>query len=470
MTDFTIIFRSLSTRMFSTVITVLTVAVAVGLMLVLLSMRDSGRRAFERGSGNMHLLVSRDASPLDSVLNGVFYAKAPPNAIAWSEYERLLNGPIAALGGAPLGAVLEYAIPVQQGDSYRGFPTLATTPEFFTAFRPTPEEPWRLAQGRFFQDDFEVVVGARAARLTGAKPGDTIHLTHGAGSGAAGGHVHEEYAFTVVGVLEPTGSAHDRALFLSLQSSWILHAFDRREKARREAAGTSAQPAGGHDQDHDDPDHVHTDECEHDHEHDHEPRLTAADLTDADRLITGIYLRAPVRPEFKDSSAAWQPIFNALRANPTITVVSPAKQIEALFGIVSNIDQVLLAMAAVVMLSSGIGIMLALYNSMEQRRRQVAVLRVLGCSRPRIFSLVLTESAMLGALGAAAGVVLCLVGVRAVAAVMRERLGLVIEPVLTADWLLGVVAGAILLAALAGVVPAVMAYRTSVAKNLRPLG
>src|SRR5258705_6770351 len=140
MTDFPIIRRSLIARLFSTVTTIVSVAVAVALMLVLLSMKDSGQRAFERGSGNMHLLVSRDASPLDSVLNGVFYARAPAKPILWPEYERLLKMPIASLGGAPLSEVLEYAIPIQQGDSYRGFPTLATTPDFFTRFRPAAEE------------------------------------------------------------------------------------------------------------------------------------------------------------------------------------------------------------------------------------------------------------------------------------------------------------------------------------------
>src|SRR5262245_2436190 len=115
MTDFTIITRSLTSRLFSTVTTAITVAVAVALMLVLLSMRDSGRRAFERGSGNMHLLVSRDVSPLEGVLNAIFYRRVPPRPIKWTEYNQLLERPVATLGGAPMGEVLDYAIPVQQG-------------------------------------------------------------------------------------------------------------------------------------------------------------------------------------------------------------------------------------------------------------------------------------------------------------------------------------------------------------------
>src|SRR6185295_9002106 len=103
MTDWTIIRRSLRARLFSTVTTVVTVAVAVALMLVLLSMRDAGRRAFERGGGNMNLLISAEADPMSAVLNGVFYARPPRQYIFWTKYQELV-------GKFPL----EFAVPVQQ--------------------------------------------------------------------------------------------------------------------------------------------------------------------------------------------------------------------------------------------------------------------------------------------------------------------------------------------------------------------
>jgi putative ABC transport system permease protein len=159
-----------------------------------------------------------------------------------------------------------------------------------------------------------------------------------------------------------------------------------------------------------------------------------------------------------------------LRRDSSIMVSQPKQEIDKLFGIVGNINQILVAMAGVVMVSSGIAIMLALYNSMEQRRRQIAVLRVLGCSQVRIFGLVLTESALLGMLGAVVGIAVAVVGGWLVAIAMRQRLGLVVDPSLSAPWVLSVVAATVALAAIAGVVPAAMAYRTSVAKNLRPLG
>ncbi len=422
MTDFTIIRRSMSARLFSTVTTVITVAVAVGLMLTLLSMRDAGKKAFERGSGNMDLLITRDASPLVSVLNSVFYAGAPPRPIDWAKYSTLRDN-----------YPFEFAVPMQMGDSFRGFPVVGTTTEFFTQFQPDLREDWRLASGRFFEREFEVVLGADAARATALGAGDTINLTHGM-PGADEGHIHFEYDYTIVGVLEPTGGSHDRALFTDIMGSWLIHAHDRR---KREDPGIG--------------------------------RTTLADLTDADKLITGIYARTLGRPG-AEVSAAWQQVFDQLRRDSSITVAAPRKEIEKLFVIVGGIDRIFIAMAAVVMVSSGVAIMLALYNSMEQRRRQIATLRVLGASRGRIFGLVVTESAILGLLGAAGGFVLFLAGSRLAAAALRERLGLVIEPVIGPEWLLAVSLATVGLASAAGIVPAVMAYRTSVVRNLRPMG
>jgi putative ABC transport system permease protein len=450
MTDFTIIRRSMAARLFSTVTTVLTVAVAVALMLILLSMKDSGQRSFERGSGNMHMLVSADNSPLTSVLNGVFYANPPARPIPWTRFSHIASDP--RIVGIPGDASIEggFAIPTVQGDSYRGFPVLATTPEFFTRFRPDPVVAWKFAGGRGFEKNWEVVLGAGAARGTGLKVGDTMHLTHGRSAGSAeegahAAHVHDEFPHTVVGILEPTGSSHDRGIFTDLESSWIIHAAERIEAAIIAEEG---------------------DDHHHDHEH---PAPTAADLIDADRKITGIYIRCVTRAG-SDASAVMPSVAAELRSDLTLTVADPASEIKRLFRIVGSVNQILVGMAAVVMVSSGIAIMLALYNSMEQRRRQIAVLRVLGCSRGRVFGLIVTESALLGVIGVGCGLLLGVVGGWGVAAGLKQQLGLVVTPSLVLQWVLAVGMGTVILASVAGVVPAVMAYRTSVAKNLRPIG
>jgi putative ABC transport system permease protein len=446
MTDLAIVRRSMSSRLFSTVTTVITVAVAVALLLVLASMRDAGKKAFERGGGNMHMLVSADAEPMTAVLNNIFYARPPRAPLMWPQYEKIAHD-----------YPLEFAIPLALGDSFRGFPVVATVPELFAKFQPAPATRWEFAGGRALQNDFEVVLGSVAGRSTGLKLGDQITLTHGTpGAAATGAHEHEGYRFTIVGILAPTGTSHDRAVFTTLQSSWILHAQDRIERSEGAAAGKEEEHEPG--------------EADHDHEEDHEEHaVTAADLIPEDRKITGIYLRVITRSG-SNVSADLPRVFNDLRGRPGLTVAQPKQEIDRLFAIVGNVNQILLVMAGVVMVSSGISIMVALYNSMEQRRRQIAVLRVLGASRPRIFGLILTESAILGVIGAVAGVALALAGGWLVSLVARQRLGLVLEPWPSPRWAAGVAIAAVLLAALAGIIPAVMAYRTSVARNLKPIG
>jgi len=417
-TDFTIIRRSLTSRLFSTVTTALTVAIAVGMLLVLLAMMDAGKQAFRRGSGDMHLLVTKEPSALVSVLNGIFYAAAPAAPISHAELQRIQSDPRVAM-----------AIPNQQGDSYAGLPVMATETAFFTDFAPTPGEPWEFAEGRVFDKPFEVVLGAKAAEMTGLRLGETIALTHGRAGAEA--HVHNEFQYTVVGILEPTGSTHDRTVFTDLIGAWTVHAHDRRLRDNPDA-----------------------------------PVTTPDEITDADRLVTGVYIRAAAR-RGSNASAALAPLAYQLRQQGFM-VAEPTKEIDKLFRIVGNINVILVAMAVVVMVSSAVSIMVALYNSMEQRKRQIAVLRVLGASRGRVFGLVLTESAMLGLLGAIGGVLLAILGGFAVAEALRAILGIVVTPVYPPEWILLVIVSAVALAALAGIVPAMVAYRTSVAKSLRP--
>ncbi len=442
MTDFTIIKRSLRLRLFSTLITALTVAVAVCLMLVLLSLRDASRSAFNRGSGNIQLLLSADSSPMVSVLNAIFYANPPARAVKWPACQELLaKYPV------------DFAIPIQQGDSYRSFPILATTTQFFSAFQPNGDEKWKLADGEFFKAEFQIVAGASVAKVLGLKTGDSFFITHGI-SGindtneeerASGGdfptmkaalaQMHRYSKYKIVGVLQPTGTSHDRALFTDLNSAWIVHAHEKRKLKDPTVTQT-----------------------------------TAADLAASDQLITGVYVRFKTAPGSSESPALYTAYDDLKRHHPELTVALPGNEIDKLFTIVSNIDEVFVAMAAVVMLSSGIAILLALYNSMEQRRRQVAVLRVLGCSQVRIFGLVITEAALIGVFGALGGLVLSVMVNQIAARILDAKLGLALQPALLGTPTVLILFAAVVLASFAGIIPAVLAYRTTITRSLRPLG
>jgi putative ABC transport system permease protein len=419
-TDLTIVLRSLRVRAASTAIVVALVAISAGLLLAILSLRTAGERAFERGTGNAQLLVSRDGSPLVSVLNGLFYANPPKAPIDRAKLESIRTS-----------FPWTMFVPMAVGDNYRSFPVVATVPAFFTVFEPVANEPWKFAEGRAFERSFEVVLGSAVARETGLRLGAKLVVTHGSGKSREGAdehaHVHEEYEYTVVGILEPTGSPHDRALFTDLDSCWILHAHDRFERE------------GTH------------------------KTVTAADLTDEDRVVTGVLMRVPRTPSLVSE-------YDRLRRDGSITVAIPANEVQRLFTIVSSIDVLFLAMAGATVISSAFAILLAMVNSMGERRRQVAILRVLGASKARIFWLVLTESTLIGLIGSAIGVALCALALFFATAWMREAHGIAIAPELDLRSAIVVAMATTALAALAGVVPSLLAYRTSVAKHLRPIG
>jgi len=455
--DMTIVLRSLRTRALATSVATALVAIAVALLLVLLSLREAASQAFRRGTGNIHLLVSADASPLVAVLNGLFYANAPANPIAWAKFKEIE-------GSFPW----QWCIPTQLGDSFRGQPVMATTAEFFTDFEPVSGVPFQFSDGRAFEGAFEVVVGSSVARDFALQVGQQIVFTHGSGGSREGGHEHADHPYEVVGVLQPTGSAHDRALFTNLVSTWVIHAEEKRAHEPKTAQSDASAPKpdasvsststtvseAGHDPGHDHGhDHVHVDE---------------ADLRDDEKLITGILLRIPTRSG-SDASASIAAQFDRLRRDVSITVAQPAQQIGRLMALIGDIDWLFVAMAVVVLFSSAASIMLAMVSSMELRRRQVAILRVLGASAWRVFALAITESTLIGLGGAGIGAALAIVGGQIATTLLQERVGLVIAGAVDTRAAILVAAGAVVLAAIAGIVPAVKAYRTSIARHLKPL-
>ncbi|MCA9299274.1 MAG: ABC transporter permease, partial [Phycisphaerales bacterium] len=360
--------RSLLARPVLTLTSILTVALSVGLALTLFEARDAGEQAMLRGGGNTHLVVSRDGSPLAAVLNNVYFSETPRRPLRWAEFRTIAER-----------YPLEYAIPTLLGDSYRGQPVVATTREMFEVFTPSPgpDSSWTFAAGRPFDDHWEIVVGAEAARRTGLGLGDHVHLSHGYGESDHA--AHDDRHFDVVGVLAPTGTPMDRALFISLESSWTMHADDRR---RAEDPGA--------------------------------PLLAVEDLTDADRMVTGIHLRVATRPG-RMMTTMMQQVFDELRRDTTITVAQPGVQIRRLLEVVSGVDHLVSGLLLVVLLSSALSIALALVNATEHRRRQIAVLRVLGFTRARLVRLTLTESAMIGLIGGTLGILLAMAGVHLVA-------------------------------------------------------
>jgi putative ABC transport system permease protein len=203
--------RNLRTRALENALTVvavmLGVAVALAVPLILASLREGVIRA----SNSFDLLIAARGSPTQAVLNTIFYQEAPVGNVPYSVYERLERDPRTAK-----------LIPLGFGDNYNGSPVVGTSSKFFELSEGPGKPPlYGIASGRAFQQPFEAVIGAGVARQTGLKLGDTFNSAHGV-TPTIEEEQHKE-AYTVVGILAPSGAPGDRAVYTPIESLWDAH-------------------------------------------------------------------------------------------------------------------------------------------------------------------------------------------------------------------------------------------------------
>ncbi|MEN6558505.1 MAG: ABC transporter permease, partial [Thermoguttaceae bacterium] len=315
--------RSIRQRSLVSTLTVLSMALGVALVVGVLVVYGVVYQSFHRGGEGYDLIIGAKGGREQLVLNTVFYLSQPVGNIPYSFYEELTEGKYAA--------DVETAVPVCMGHTYSGFRVIGTVPEMFSELKYRGERSYEFTAGRNFKADqpFEAVVGATAAVRASLKVGDTFRAVHG---GSEGGEVHKE-TFTVVGILAPTSTPVDRALFVNMQGFYDIHA------AEEESAEPEKAEKG-------DPKHA-----EHAH-HDHDRQITA--------VLVCIRETPPGRADV---------VARRINDGPIAQAVVPARVIADLFeGVVGKLQWILLGMAVLTVVEAGIGIMVSIYNSMSDRR------------------------------------------------------------------------------------------------------
>ena len=303
------------------------------------------------------------------------------------------------------------AIPIAVGDNLRGYRIVGTIPELFTDVEYAPGRTYAVAPGgRLFTPEAkEAVVGSFAASRLGLKVGDTFHPFHGLAYDPTAQHAD---LFTVVGILEPSNTPLDRVVLIPIKG---------------------VQTMSGHD-----------------------PRAA----TDISAVLI----------KLRSSTAGFMLDIMINKQGNRLTLAYPVGAIIAyLFDKISWFDRVLALVAYLVALVAAASVLASIYNSMNSRKRDIAILRALGAGRGLVFGAVVTESACIGALGAAAGFGVYFVLMAAVAHVIRAQTGVVLSLRELHPVLVLAPAGLIVLCALGGVVPAIKAYRIPVAENLAPV-
>jgi putative ABC transport system permease protein len=447
-------------RGLASALTAFSMALGVAVMIAVMVIYSVAVKQFEQNAQGYHLIVGGKGGALQLVLSTVYHIGQPLYPIPYSYYERFLPG-------GEFASVTETAIPQCLGDSYQApdesvFRVVATTPEMFEKIHygsnpdGTPKSYEFEPGGRNFKtaNFFEGVIGSVVAARSGLKVGDTFQPSHGL---AGGSDLHHEVK--IVGILKPTGTADDRALFMNIEGFYLLpgHALSpQEEETDASKQETPAEKKAREDKE----------EAE---EHAQEAELdkqlaagTAKPLPIAQREVTSILVlcNSPLGPQYLD--------FKINKGKGRIAqAVAPTREVAVLLNsIVGPIRVVLLVLTVLVVIVAGISILVSIYNSMTERSHDIAVMRALGASRGAVMAIVLVESILLSVGGGLIGMMLGH-GVLALASpYVVERTGISLSA-FEFDWQeLVIIPGLLILASLVGFLPALSAYRTDVAKSL----
>ena len=448
---FTIVIKNMRQRALATWLTALSVALGVALTIAILLIRHGMQQRFEQSTLGYEMVVGAKGSPLQLVLNTVFNLDISPGNVSWRLFEQLRDD-----------KRVKFAAPFAVGDNYKGFRIVGATDAYLKDFEFAEGQKFRLVEGRVFNfnepalkeafeeaaarakervarergetppsapprpehehpETAEAVIGATVAHDTGLKIGQSFIAAHGVQESASAEH-HEHNPWTVVGILAPTQTACDRAIYINLDSFYHIEGHEIRPNKEKEQEKDNDPEAG---------------------------QISAIVLK----------LRSPLDA---------LPLYREINDRTDAMAAFPAAEVRKLFDIVGNVDRVLLAQAVLIIIVAGVAVAVSIYNSMSERRREIAILRALGARRQTIFTIVVLEAMMICTLGAVGGMLAGHAIVGAANAVLVRASGFQVAAG-QFQWMeLAVLAGCVLLGTLSGLGPAARAYRTEVAENLAP--
>ncbi|MEC4719788.1 ABC transporter permease [Noviherbaspirillum sp. CPCC 100848] len=395
----------------------LTVALSVSMLLGVDRVRRDARDSFAQSVSGTDLIVGARTSPVQLMLYSIFRMGEATNNIGWDSAQRLASHPLVA-----------WTIPLSLGDSHRGYPVLGTTTPYFEHFRYGDARTLEFASGKPFAQLFDAVLGADVAERLGYRPGDKISLTHGMRDVSLS--EHGDKPFVVTGVLRRTGTPVDRTVHISLEAMEAIH-LDWQGGARMPGLDIPA---------------------EHVRKFDLTPKQVTA-------VLVGLKSRAAV---FR-----MQRFINEFRDEPLLAIL-PGVALDQLWQVVGVVERSLLLISALVVLVGLCGLVAVVLAGLNERRRELAILRSVGAQPRDILVMLVIEGLLLTIIGCCVGVLL-LAGASALLGPLAEsRFGLALPLRLLAPEEMPLLLAVVGVGLLASLVPGYRAYRLSLADGLTP--
>jgi putative ABC transport system permease protein len=406
--------KSFRNRKFTTGLTVLSIALSVMLLLGIEKIRQGAETSFTSTISGTDLIVGARSSPAQLLLYSVFHIGNPINNISRESYEEITAH-----------SQVKWAIPLSLGDSHKGYRVVGTTTQFFEHFRFGKRQRLQLEQGEWFGDTYEATVGAEVADALGYRPGDQIVIAHGSGDESF--ITHKDKPFLVVGIMKRTGTPVDRTVYVGLKSIDSIH------------LGYSGDA------------------------HDHDP-LMAHDDHAGEKEQGGL---SAILLGLKSRGAAIsvQRDINEHHHEP-LTAIMPGVVLLELWQMMSIVEKILMVVSGLVVVVGLFSMLIILMTSLNERRREMAILRSVGARPAHVFVLIMGEAVFLTLLAIVLGVAMVYGLLVLIHPWLESMFGLyfvITWPTVTELTLLAIIA---VCGFVVGLVPSIRIYRYSLADGM----
>ncbi|MGB7305431.1 MAG: FtsX-like permease family protein [Burkholderiaceae bacterium] len=406
---------SLFNRRTTALLTILSIAVSVVMLLGVEKIRRDAKLGFANSVSGTDLIVGARSGAVQLLLYSVFRMGDATANVSWATYQAIANEPEVA-----------WAVPISLGDSHSGFRVLGTTTAYFDHFRFGNRQSLEFAQGRVFNRPFDVVLGAEVAHKLGYMTGESIVLSHGTGELELSRHADKP--FTVVGLLAPTGTPVDRTVHVSLAGIEAIH--DDWEDGRHQPSGVIGKRP------------VNPEE------------LVPESIT---AFLVGVKKKSQI--------FSLQRKINTMSLEPLMAII-PGVALQQLWDLMRVAEQTLRIISVFVVFTALLGMLTVILAALEARRRELAVLRAVGARPRHLAALLVVEAGLFSLVGTALGL-LILAGLTTLARpfVLRE-FGVPLLPSWPYSGDLALLAALIASALLVSLIPAWRAFRMSLSDGL----
>lgn len=420
---FILVWNYLIARPLNTVLNIVLLSLGIAVITILLLFNRQLQQKISENARGIDLVVGAKGSPLQLILCNIFHIDFPTGNITLKEAERIAKN-----------RLVRTAIPLALGDSYGGYRIIGTTRAYADLYKS------ELSEGDWWKKDMEVTLGAGVAAALQLKPEERFASTHGL---TQDGHAHDEQKFIVKGILKKSGTVIDNLILTNVESIWKVHNVHAEEEGKDDVA-------------------------HHDDEHGHvantrafipSPLVPSVAIGDSTKEITSMLI------QYRSAMGAIQ-MPRWVNGQSRLQAASPAFETARLFSILGVGVDILKGFAYVLIFISGLSIFIALYNSLKERKYDLAIMRSMGASRRKLLVSVLMEGTVLTLLGCLIGLamghgMLLLMGNFLEETQKAGINGLVFYP---EEWI--ILIGSLLLGIVSAIIPALQAYRTDISKTL----